>query len=177
MDRSSRLVCCLPWARALGPGRSHSAYNSPMILRAVLFFTAFACPLSAQLVDLPPGESLKEHCARVEQIKPNLVIARASSGSGRIIDGSGTPLQKSPVELRTYQNESRQIPIRKIMTDANGNFDLAVVAKGRYRLLASPSRLFRQAEDLSCGPADKCTLQIVLRVSSTDMPESVCPVR
>jgi hypothetical protein len=62
-------------------------------------------------------------------------------------------------------------------TDLNGSFDLGQVKKGEYRLLASPTRAFPQPEPLDCFERQSCELIIILKANSSDMPESVCPVR
>lgn len=86
-------------------------------------------------------------------------------------------MENSIVELRLYLSESKQSSVKNATTDRDGNFDLATVAEGQYRLLASPTRLFEQAGWLECDNGDECKLDIVLRASATDMPANSCPVR
>jgi hypothetical protein len=140
-----------------------------------MFFVAAVAPAFAQLVQIGPNNS--HYCDNIEQVKPNLVLSRATHLDGRIIDQTGAPFKSSLVELRLYKSESKQISIRKVQTDEGGHFSLHLVAKGQYRLLASPSRAFRQAEELECGDRDPCTLLITLQASPTDQPDSRCPVK
>jgi 5-hydroxyisourate hydrolase-like protein (transthyretin family) len=146
-----------------------------MKLLPLLVIIAAVAPVSAQLISL--GRPDPHYCDHFEQIKPNLALSHASQISGRIIDQSGAPFVDSVVELRLYLSESHQVSIRKVTTDKDGRFNLATVEKGKYRLLASSTRVFQQAEWLECGDGDKCSLAITLRVNSTDMPGYQCPVR
>jgi hypothetical protein len=149
-----------------------------MKLMTAICLAAMSSSITGQLVDVgPKGETKEQYCARVERIKPNLVLSRTTQLSGRVIDTSGAPLENSIVELRLFVSESRQTPAKKVTTDGAGYFDLATVAEGKYRLLASPTRVFRQAEKLDCGDRDPCTLLITLRPSSSDQPENLCPVK
>jgi hypothetical protein len=140
-----------------------------------MFFVAAAAPAFAQLVQIGPNDP--HYCDNVEHVKPNLVLYRATHLDGRIIDETGAPFKDSLVELRLYESESKQISIKEVQTDERGHFSLDLVAKGQYRLLASPSRAFRQAEKLDCGGRDPCTLLITLQVSPSDQPDSPCPVK
>jgi hypothetical protein len=68
------------------------------ILLVVTLFPAFA-----QLLDVRhDSETTEQYCARIEKLKPNLVLSHRVELSGRIIDGSGAPFKKSVVELRVY---------------------------------------------------------------------------
>jgi hypothetical protein len=140
-----------------------------------VFFVLAVATAFAQLVQI--GRNDPHYCDKIENVKPNLVLLRATHLSGRIIDETGAPFKDSLVELRLYESESRQTSIRKVRTDEGGHFSLDFVAKGQYRLLASSSRAFRQAQKLECGDRDPCTLLITLQVSPTDQPDSPCPVK
>lgn len=174
--RAGGLRCV--WAGRCSPEFPSRAYNARMKLITAICFAAISPSIAGQLVDVgPKGETQEQFCARVERIKPNLVLFRTTRLSGRVIDASGAPLENSVVELRLFVSESRQTSVEKVTTDSAGYFDLATVAKGQYRLLASPTRIFRQAEKLECGDRDPCTLLITLWPSSSDQPENLCPVK
>ncbi len=165
-------------ARGLTLAFQRRAYNPRMKLMTAICLAAIAPSIAGQLVDVgPKGETKEQYCARVEQIKPNLVLSRTTRLSGRVIDASGAPLENSIVELRLFVSESLQTPVKKVATDSAGYFDLTTVAKGKYRLLGSPTRIFKQAEKLECGDRDPCTLLITLRPSPTDQPAMFCPVK
>jgi hypothetical protein len=140
-----------------------------------VFFVLAVAPAFAQLVQIGPNDP--HYCDKIEHVNPNLVLSRPTHLDGRIIDETGAPFKNSFVELRLYESESKQISIRKVQTDEGGHFKLDLVAKGQYRLLASPSRAFRQAQKLECGDRDPCTLLITLQVSPTDHPDTACPVK
>jgi 5-hydroxyisourate hydrolase-like protein (transthyretin family) len=151
------------------------AYNAAMKLLTLLVIISTFAPASAQLISFgPPGP---HYCEHVERIKPNLVLSRTTQVGGRIIDQTGAPFVSSIVELRLYLSELRQVSVRKVSTDKDGRFDLTMVAKGKYRLLASSTRAFQQPDWLECGDGDKCLLAITLRVNPSDMPASQCPVQ
>lgn len=159
-------------------GNVCEAYNFDMNLSTISLFAAVSMSASAQLVSVgPPGETREHYCAKVEKLKPNLVLSSTTRLSGQIIDGSGAPFKNSVVELRIYISELQQTSFKKVITDEDGNFDFANVERGSYRLLASPTRLFEQPGKLECQASEKCSLKITLRVHPTDMPDSFCPVR
>jgi hypothetical protein len=130
---------------------------------------------SAQLIQF--GSNNPDYCLNVEHIKPNLDLSAAVQLRGRITDQTGAPFQNTTVELRRYVSEVQQVSVKKGTTDADGNVDLQIVAKGQYRLLASPSRAFKQPDKLECTSGDKCSLSITLQASPTDLPSSQCPIR
>jgi Carboxypeptidase regulatory-like domain len=150
------------------------AYNSRVKFLAVFFVVAVA-PAFVQLVQIGPSDP--HYCDRIEKVKPNLVLLSATHLNGSVIDETGAPFKNSLVELRLYESESKQISVKKVRTDEGGHFSLDFVAKGQYRLLASSSRAFRQAQKLECGDRDPCTLLITLQVGPTDQPDSLCPVK
>jgi hypothetical protein len=159
---------------AYGAAAKAWAYNVGVNPLAMIL-VAVTVPAVGQLIQVGPTDP--HYCEKVEQVRPNLVLSGATHLSGRIIDQSGAPVKDSLVELRLYKSESEQISVKKVRTDQDGRFYLDLLAKGRYRLLASPTRVFRQAEKLECGDRDPCTLLITLRASPTDQPDMFCPVR
>lgn len=136
---------------------------------------ALAAPVAAQLVVTGPADP--DYCFEVEHIKANLHASRSAHVAGRIFDASGAAFKDSRVELRRYVSEREQVLAKVVNTDADGRFDLGTVAKGEYRLLASSSRAFKQPDDMWCGAEAKCSLEIVLQVNPTDLPDSQCPIR
>jgi hypothetical protein len=132
---------------------------------------------SGQLVSLrPERESLKEYCERVEPLRPNLILQEDTQITGRITDQSTEPFRESGIELRRFVSATKQVVLKKLATDDEGNFNLGVVRRGNYRLLLSNSRAFRQPETLTCW-GKKCTLETILVVNPTDEPTTNCPIR
>ena len=96
---------------------------------------------------------------------------------GRIKDQSGEVFKNSRVELRDFVSPEKQNMVATTTTDSEGRFEFRYVAKGEYRLLASPSRAFRQPEGMRCSVPSPCVLDMVLEVNPTDLPASQCPIR
>jgi len=174
VDGCAGVVCGVPGQGGVALRLRSGAYNS-RVKSLAMFFVAAVAPALAQLVQIGPNDP--HYCDNVEHVKPNLVLSRATHVGGRVTDQTGAPFKNSLVELRLYESESRQISIRKVQTDEGGHFNLNLVDKGQYRLLASPSRAFRQVEKLDCEGRDPCTLLITLQVSPSDQPDSPCPVK
>jgi hypothetical protein len=122
----------------------------------------------------PPGDS--EYCAAVEPLRPNLVLKVDTTVRGRLTDQSTASLKASPIELRRFISATKQQTVKKLLTDADGKFDLGVVKRGEYRLLLSPHRGFKQPEKLECSSSE-CALETVLIVSPSDQLASSCPIR
>jgi|GEM_PF-5389207 len=118
----------------------------------------------------------KDYCQKLEKIRPNLILDSHATISGKITDKFGVPLENSKVELRQYINASDQTSVTVVRTDSSGRFSLGEIKRGKYRLLASPNRAFRQPELLRCS-GGSCDFPIKLQVKSTDGPDSACPVR
>lgn len=135
----------------------------------------FAAALLArgQLVQVGPVDP--KYCQNI-RVKPNLVTHSNTHLSGGVRDVSGAPFLNSSVELRAFLSPTRQTTLRIVKTDSQGRFDLGEVHSGKYRLLASPTRAFLQAEALDCNEI-KCELNIVLQASPSDQPDSQCPIR
>ena len=132
---------------------------------------------SGQLVSIgPKSEGLKEYCERVEPLRPNLILQEDTQITGRITDQSTEPSRKSGIELRRFVSATKQVVVKKLATDDEGNFSLGVVKRGSYRLLLSNSRAFKQPEKLTCW-GKKCTLEAILIVNPTDQPAANCPIR
>jgi hypothetical protein len=49
-----------------------------------------------------------------------------------------------------YISQRKQVSVQVVSTDRNGHFDLGTVKAGKYRLLASPHRGFKQPSGLQC---------------------------
>jgi hypothetical protein len=124
----------------------------------------------------PTPREMEKFCYKIETIKPNLELQEATNITGRITDVSGEPLKRSVVEIRTYISRRKQIAVKKVTTDDSGYFDLGTIGKGKYRLLASPNRAWRQPQTLECSEK-RCVLNITLQVNATDLLESICPVK
>ena len=122
----------------------------------------------------PPGNP--EYCAAVEPLRPNLVLPENTAVQGRVTDQTTAPFKNSPIELRRFVSESKQDRVKKLSTDADGKFDLGTVKRGKYRLLLSPHRGFKQPEKLECT-SRTCTLAVILIVNPTDQLASSCPIR
>ena len=148
-----------------------------MVRRTViaLCFTLNAALLShAQLIQVRPPQTV--HCLRDETITPNLRVARQSHIFGVVGDASGETWKRSPVELKIYVSNTKQIFMKKVITDESGKFDLGNVDAGSYRILASPTRAFKQPSPQVCEQHE-CSLRIMLSPASTDQPTFNCPVR
>jgi len=129
----------------------------------------------AQLVQIGPNDP--DYCYKIEKIHPNLELRNQVHVVGTLQDQSGAPFVGSRVELRKYFSQRKQVSLRVIATDNTGHFDLGIVQPGKYRLLASPNREFKQPSTLQCQTGDMCELKIVLILNPTDMPDLPCPIR
>jgi 5-hydroxyisourate hydrolase-like protein (transthyretin family) len=143
-------------------------------LGILLLVTVLSAKVMAQLVRVGPPDP--NYCNKVERLVPNLQVKVVAHITGSVIDGSGAPFKLSLVELRRYISANRQVSVRTVTTNEHGQFDLAEVEQGQYRLLASPARLFQQPQKLTCTKKE-CKLALELRVTPTDQPASFCPVR
>jgi hypothetical protein len=150
-------------------------------LRAVgiLFVTSIVASTSlqsnGQVVFVGPPDP--EYCKKIEQIRPNLILKRKTHVYGVITDTPHNPIARKSVVLRSYLSPNTQQTLRSVQTDDLGRFDLGDVRAGRYRLLASWTRSFRQPDTLKCPESGECDLQIALVAPPTDGPDSVCPVK
>jgi hypothetical protein len=143
---------------------------------ALLFLTLFLTASSfGQVVQVDPNDP--NYCYKIEKIGPNLVLRQDIRISGIVLDQTTAPFVNSRVELRKYVSQRKQTRLQVISTDALGHFDLGIVKAGKYRLLASPSRAFKQPEELNCGVGSVCELKIKLIVNSTDQLAASCPIR
>ena len=123
-----------------------------------------------------PTVATSGDCSQVEPVQPNLNLKEDTRVRGHLTDQTREPFRNSPIELRFFVSESKQITASKLATDADGNFDLGVVKRGDYRLLLSPHRGFKQPAKLECSSND-CTLNTVLIVNPTDGLGAGCPIR
>ena len=135
---------------------------------------AAACisPLPAQTTHICCNS---EDCAK-RQVKPNLRLIETTHLFGSVVDPSGTPFRLSKVELRKWVSPTRQVLLKTVSTDKDGHFDMGEVEKGQYRFLPSETGGFQQPEHLLC-PQSECRLELMLRTSTTDTPEAICPIR
>lgn len=130
--------------------------------------------LLMQVVQIGPIDP--DYCNKVEQVSPNLELMQVTDIKGRITDQIAAPLKHSRVILRNYISATEQKAFMEVTTDEHGIFHLRRVKPGQYRLLASPNRGFQQPEKQYCSQRT-CELEMVLKVNSTDLPESVCPIK
>jgi carboxypeptidase family protein len=130
---------------------------------AVLLVAMLAGSVVAQLVQIGPNDP--DYCYKVEKIRPNLELHDEVRIVGTIRDQTTAPLTSSRVELRKYISQRKQVSMRVVSTDGNGHFDLGNVRPGKYRLLASPHRGFKQPSELECQDGKMCDLKITLIVN------------
>jgi hypothetical protein len=142
------------------------------LLPLTFFLTA---PIFGQAVQI--RRNYPDYCYKIEEIQPNLVMRQDAHISGTIVDQTTAPFIKSRVELRKYISQRKQISVQVTSTDVGAHFDLGIVKAGKYRLLASPSRAFKQPEELNCGVESDCKLKITLIVNPTDQLAASCPIR
>jgi hypothetical protein len=109
-------------------------------------------------------------------IKPNLQLSSPTHLFGVLTDPSGAPFKRSKVELRRWISPTDQASLKVVETDENGRFDIGKIEAGQYRFLPSATGGFRQPETLSC-PEAECRVKLVLQINSTDIPDSICPIR
>jgi hypothetical protein len=115
-----------------------------------------------------------EDCNRL-QVQPNLQLTETTHLFGSLTDGR-IPIRKSKVELRKWVSPTQQILVKTVTTDQAGHFDLGQIEKGEYRFLPSPHGGFKQPERVAC-PQTECNIELTLQVSTSDIPESVCPIK
>ena len=132
----------------------------------------------AQVITIGPskGSNPKAYCEEVEPLAPNLVLKQDTRMTGRITDQTRDPFGRSAIELRRFITSRKQVSVKKVSTDDEGNFSVGVVMRGKYRLLLSPSRAFKQPEKLECT-LKECTLNSMLIVNPTDQLTTNCPIR
>lgn len=141
-----------------------------------LFFVAMASLAHCQLVNVgSQGSSDPQYCNGFK-VAPNLILEHDADIQGRVIDATGAPFSNSPVELRVFISPTRQALSRTAQTDAGGNFHIEGVKAGKYRLVASPTRAFRQPTLVRCVKR-KCEFTITLQANPSDLLDSQCPVR
>ncbi len=144
---------------------------------AVLALLWFISGAQGQVEQGGVSRATPEYCSQVEPIHPNFAPAEDVHVRGRIIDQTTAPFHNSPIELRRFISEHKQVTVKKVSTDAEGKFDLGLVKHGDYRLLLSPNRGFKQPEKLECSLTRDCILDAVLVVNPTDGPAAGCPIR
>lgn len=143
-------------------------------------FLRFVSTFSLFLALLLPvaflGHREANNCEKLEQIRPNLILDLDSHIHGRVTDAKDVPLKNSRVELRRYISEKKQVLLKGVNTDENGVFELGKLDAGKYRLLASPTRAFKQPGILECF-IDECDFDIVLQPNEGEAADSGCPIR
>jgi len=142
---------------------------------AALLIAIVAGSVFAQRVQSGPTDP--NYCYDVEVIHPNLELRDQVQVVGTIKDQTTAPLTSSRVELRRYISQRKQVTVRVVSTDGDGHFDLGIVKSGKYRLLASPHRGFKQPAELECQNGNICDLKITLILNPTDLPAAPCPIR
>jgi hypothetical protein len=125
--------------------------NPVAIWKRIVFALAIGCVVTAaQVVQVGADgkrgipRSTPEYCSQVEPIRPNLMLIGDIRVQGRVTDQTNAPFRKSPIELRRFVSENNAMTLKKSITDNEGRFDLGVVKQGKYRLLLSPHRGFKQ---------------------------------
>jgi len=159
------------WKAVLQP---YLLYYLGMIMPVLLLALVIGAT-SVQVIQIGPSDP--EYCYKIEKLTPNLVLRGAVHLIGSIRDQTSAPLQNSPIELRKYISQRKQVNVRLVSTDDGGHFDLGIVKPGNYRLLASPHRGFKQQSSLQCRDGKNCELEIVLITNPTDKLDSSCPIR
>jgi hypothetical protein len=155
-------------------------YNRDMksLTRSLVIVTLLvaSCSCLAQLVQIGPGPDDPNYCAN-EPVKPNLHLQSGVVVKGRLSDRSGAWFANKKVEIRRLVSTTKQVVVANTTTDGEGRFDLGLIAKGDYRLVASSTRAFRQPSENWCKPNLPCVLNLVLDVNPRDQPYSQCAVR
>jgi hypothetical protein len=124
------------------------------------------------------GHQDPKYCQKVERIRPNLILRQSTHVYGLITDVVESPLVRQEVVLRSWLSQANQQTVRSLSTDDFGRFDFGKVEPGRYRLLASATRGFRQPGMPKCQDGTQCDLEIKLVAPPhTDGPDSICPVK
>ena len=123
-----------------------------------------------------PLPSTAQECSLLETLKPNLALTSDTDIQGTVRDQTKAPFSNSPIQLRKYVSQTKQMLVKTVQTDAQGNFDLGIVKAGDYRLLPSSHRGYAQPEKLEC-PASECKLNVTLVVNPSDLVTSHCPIR
>jgi hypothetical protein len=141
---------------------------------AIVTLLIASCGCFAQLVQIGPDDP--NYCAN-EPVKPNLHLQSAVVVKGRLSDRSGAGFANKKVEIRRFVSTTKQVIVANTTTDGDGSFDLGLIAKGDYRLVASSSRAFRQPSEDWCKPTIPCVLNLVLDVNPSDQPYSQCAVK
>jgi hypothetical protein len=144
---------------------------------AVLALSWFVSGAQGQVVEGGVSRVTPEYCSQVEPIHHNFTPAEDVVVRGRITDQTTAPFKNSPIELRRFISERKQVTVKKVSTDADGRFDLGLVKHGDYRLLLSPHRGFKQPEKLECSSTRDCSVDAVLIANPTDGPAVGCPIR
>jgi len=141
------------------------------LLCTMFLVTAFA---SAQLVQVGPVDP--RYCDK-EGVAPNLELQVRQEFSGTLRDQTGEPFKLAKIEVRWTGADGTQ-QVSRSVTDSQGRFRFESLAAGRYRFVASASRLFQQPNAVVCKADEaKCQREITLKANPTDQPYMFCPVK
>ncbi len=151
--------------------------SAPLIIGICLATFLIAVPLHRLDGQVFIGPQDQKYCQEVERILPNLILKENARVYGVIRDEAENPIVRREVVLKSYRSPDNQEVLRTVKTDKAGRFDLGDLVAGRYRIVASWTRAFRQPNQLQCSKTGDCHLAIQLKARATDGPESVCPVR
>jgi hypothetical protein len=113
----------------------------------------------------------------VEKVKANLELKVKQHVLGELKDKSGATFELSRVQLRKLGGKNDFVPYKTVTTDVEGHFDLGLVDAGKYRLLPSPNRAFKQPKHLDCFEGETCELKLVLDANPTDQEFAGCPIQ
>jgi hypothetical protein len=149
------------------------------MLRVIIGIILSITPSTGQVVWI--GRVDPDFCRKIlahEKIQPNLELHKPAHLLGTITDVADNPIMYSAVELREYISRNKQVSRKKVTTDAYGRFDFGMVQAGKYRLLAFPTRAFRQPVKLECPSGEStCNLKFWIQVNATDQPDEGCPIQ
>src|SRR5438105_15178902 len=102
---------------------------------AVLALSWFISGAQGQVAEGGVSRAKPEYCSQVEPIHPNFTPAEDVRVRGRITDQTTAPFQNSPIELRRFISERKQVTVKKVSTDADGKFDLGLVETRRLPII------------------------------------------
>jgi hypothetical protein len=147
-------------------------------MKVLFIVIVFAASSAGQII---LNEPIEDHCRKIlarEKIQPNLELHKSVHLLGTITDIVDNPIMYTAVELREYISRNKQVSVKKVKTDAYGRFDFGTVKAGKYRLLAFPTRAFRQPVKLECPAGESiCDLKFWIQANATDQPDEGCPIQ
>lgn len=120
-------------------------------------------------------------CDQEKAPLPNFSVASSVHVVGRLVDETGVPFEDAVIQLREPRSNT---VIATVEVNRQGQFDLGVVPKGLFRLIAARrtkngalERLpgMDQPKLMTCSAERDCAVDAVLRVHGTDLPFEFCP--